>query len=685
MADEDNLQRYLRQAESDWNAQRDQRDRADEDMRFISVPGAQWENFLDDAWGAGARPRFQYDRLAEAVHRFMAEWALNPAEIRFRPDDGKSSEEDAALLDGLFRRDRRRAMGDFAIYNAVRDSATCGIGGFRFVTQWADETERHKCIALEPVYCAATTVCWDSNARRMDKADAKRCTMLHEYSYDAFTAKWPEAQPVSVYQVDRRWNDFSWTTKQSVFVGERYEVEEKRVNLLTFINPQKLEEEFYFEDEISLIRADIDAMGYQLTDTRKVTRRRVFKEVFSGLEILEKRKQVDGKHIPIITTYGYWAYVDGMERYSGIVTNKKDPQRLFNMNISRMAEIAATNPRDTPIMDPTQMDDPKGLIVRQWEQSQSQPMPYLLANALRDRQGNIVQTGPIGYLKSASVDPNSATLLEITSGFLQQTTGGAPQDVLDPSASGKAINAQAKRIDMNDQPIMENIKACLRWAGEVYREMASDVYNKPRTVTTIDVSGAEKPMQLLSVKIDERTGTPRVINDVSKGRFDVVVDTGPSNASQREATFASLKDLLQAIPPDSPYFDPAMAMMIDNFDGTGIEDLRKFNRRLMLAKGLAQPRDDEEKAIVVQAQQAEQQPQQPDPTQVLMLATAQKEASAAKLNEAKAIQTMADTELKKAQTVDTIADIPLRRAEAAHRMTMANAKSMRPLLGGMAG
>lgn len=684
MADEERLQMMLRQAETDWNAQLDQRDRADEDMRFVSVPGAQWENFLTDSWGGnGTRPRFQYDRLAEAVHRFMAEWSMNPAEIRFRPDDGKSSEDDAALLDGLYRRDKRRAMGDFAIYNAVRDAATCGFGGYRYVTQWADETEKHKVVAIEPIYGAPTSVCWDSNARRMDKADAKRCTLLHEYTFDAFEAKWPDASPVSVYQMDRHWNDFRWTTSSSVFVGERYEVEEKKATLLTFVHPARLEEEFYWQDDVDLIRDDLTAMGYQLVDTRKVTRRRVFKEVFSGIEILEKRKQIDGKHIPVIPLYGYWAYVDGMERYSGIVTNKKDPQRLFNMNISRMAEIAATNPRDTPIMDPTQMDDPQGLIRRQWEQAQSQPMPYLLANALRDRQGNIVQTGPIGYLKSATVDPNSATLLEITAGFLQQTTGGAPQDVLDPSSSGKAINAQAKRIDMNDQPIVENIKACMRWGAEVYRELAADVYSKPRQVTTIDVAGAEKPVQLMQMKVDQKTGQPSIVNDVTKGRFDVICDTGPSNSSQREATFNSLKDLLQAIPPDSPYFDPAMAMMIDNFDGVGIEDLRKFNRKIMLAKGLVQPRDDDEKKLVAQIQQEQQQPAQPDPTQVLLMATAQKEASAAELNKAKTAQTLADVDLKHAQTIDTMADIPLRRAEAAHRMTMAAPR--RPLLGGMAG
>jgi len=125
------LERFRKEAASDWDLQEDQRDRADEDSRFVTVPGAQWEEFLTEIYGDDDRPKFQYDRLGEAVNRFIAEWTLNRAAISFRPDDGRNADKDADLLAGLLRRDLRREDGQAAIDNAVEEAGRCGVGAFR--------------------------------------------------------------------------------------------------------------------------------------------------------------------------------------------------------------------------------------------------------------------------------------------------------------------------------------------------------------------------------------------------------------------------------------------------------------------------------------------------------------------------------------------------------------------------
>lgn len=649
MSETELLERWRKQASDDWCAQDDQRDRANEDMRFVSIPGAQWEGFLDDLYegeGKKSRPRFEYDRLAAAINRFYAEWTQNRSSVSFRPDDGKTSDREAELLDGLFRRDMRRNDGIQAIDNAVSEAATCGFGAFRIATHFIDDEEDgEQLIQFEPIFSAYSSVLFDSNARRIDKSDAKRCTLLHEFSKDAFEERWPDADltSVDVNQDDRRDLDINWFGKDRICVAERYWVEEKREEARVYLNPVKLQEETYWLEDIDLVIDEIEQMGFQLVESKKMKRARVFKAIFSGNQILEPKREISGKYIPVIPVYGYWRYIDGMERYCGIPTPYKDAQRLFNLMVSRMAEVSASSPRRTPIFAPEQMDDPDHLIQALWNRAQYESVAYLLAKPAYDKQGSVIATGgPLGYLEPPTLDQTSVALLDLTGNYLQSETGGAPQDVLDPEASGKAINAQAMRIDMNTQPIMDNIKVALRRAGEVYRFIAADVYSAPRTATLLAQDGEEYQARIMDVVLDRQTGTYQHIHDITKGRFEVVVDTGPGYHSKRQQTVENLKDILQSIDQNSPYYGPAMAMLIENLDGIGLNDLKRFNRRMMLTQGLVEPEDEEEAAIIQQAQQN----QQPSAEEDLIRATAQREAAEAEESATRSQKNMLESQIK---------------------------------------
>ena len=322
------------------------------------------------------------------------------------------------------------------------------------------------------------------------------------------------------------------------------------------------------------------------------------------------------------------------------------------MEVSKLAEDSATANKRVPLFDPNQV---KGM-ENHWAGDISRK-PYMPIRPIYDKSGNIIHNGPLGYLEQSPIDPNTKALIELTAQFIQTGTGGAPQDTINPDASGKAIKAVIERIDLNTQPIMENIATAVKWAGFVYREIAADIYAQPRMIKTVAEDGGEQSVRLMSVDVDQDSGMPVYRNDLSKGRFEVVVDTGPQYQSRREATVETLKEIYAGLGENDPNRAAVLGMLIENLDGTGIDDLREYNRRRLLMMGIRKPETDEERQLLAQMSQ------QPDPQQKLVEAAATQQLAEAQQMRASAVQKIEDAKLKRAKALETVDGMKARRME----------------------
>jgi hypothetical protein len=399
-------------------------------------------------------------------------------------------------------------------------------------------------------------------------------------------------------------------------------------------------------------------MGWEFVRNRKINRKTVEKTIFNGLESLEEPKRIAGKWIPIIPLYGFRTYVDNVEYYRGLVRKLKDANRTINMGISKMAESSATSGDSLPIFTRQQI---KGLESK-WQTKTDKS--YMVINDLVDPQGNPIASGPVGTLQPNQIDPNTISAIDIISNFVQRLTGNAPQDTIDPDASGKAINALRKRENLNTQVISDNIVQSIKHSGRVYRAMAGDVYTRSQMKKILGADGTIKMEQLNMQSLDPQTGNPIQINDLSRGKFSVDVEVGPQYESQKEATIESIERVMEKIQPDSPYFGPLIAMWMENITGTGLKPLKEFNKSLMLRQGLVEPESPEEEQIVQQLQQ------QTDPQDELIKAATNQQNAEAKNLEASSIQKIADagnkeadSQLKKAQAAEKVVDIGIKQTE----------------------
>lgn len=639
----DDITQYNQDFNSDYSDSRELRDKCNEELRFFMVAGGQWEGFLDNTYAN--RIKMEIDQVSEYLYRTYGRWTSDRKLPTFSPESDESTDDDAALLENLMRRDLRRNNGTQAIDQAVFEAFACGQGAFKVGTEYEDdedEDSEDQVISLAPLANAYSTVIWDSSATRADKADAKRCTVIESYSEEAFKEKWPDANLESIKRPATR-DKFNWHQSKRYYVACRYHVERVKKEFHFYFDPltdDTIKLESTEKDDI----AELKRGGYKLLRSKKVNRRRIFKTVFSGTQILEGKTPIAGKHLPVIPVYGYRAFVDGQEQCHGLARKRMDSQRLLNSVVSLASEAAARGPEDKPIYDPLQMAN--SAVKASWAGDRHQK-PYMLAESLRDNNGNVTHAGPVGVDPGATLSQASQSLMSLTLDVINRGTGGAPQDVLDTDSSGKAINAVLERVDMNVEPIFDNINQSIQQFGRVYQSMAADgIYTSRagRKTKAVDRDGKSSIVTLMQMR--GRGGKFDYINDLSKGRFEVVVDSGPGYKSQKEQTVEQLKEIRDSIAQTNPQ-DPLLSILtykiIHELPVNNMDEVKEYVRKEMLKSGLVKPKTDEEKQFLMEVSQN----QQPDP----MMLAAQGEAAKgeAAIIEAQTKQTVAAANVQNQQ------------------------------------
>jgi hypothetical protein len=646
----------LRKFDDIQSALRNERLQCLQDRRFASISGAQWEGPLQAQFEN--RPKMEVNKIALAVTRIINEYRNNRVTVDFISKDGTKRTDLADVCNRLYRSDEQDSAANEAYDNAFDEAVTGGFGAWRLRAVYEDEydpeNEKQR-IRIEPIYDADSSVYFDLDAKRQDKADAKCCYVLTSISRDAYMQEYgddPASWPKEVYQ-----SEFDWDTPDVVFVAEYYMVEEVSREMRVY---QAIDgsEERYTQDEFEEdpdLEARLAAIGSVEIRRRRVKQRKVRKYLMSGGKILRDDGYIAGDQIPIVPVYGKRWFVDNIERCMGVVRMAKDAQRLKNMQLSKLAEISALSSVEKPIMTPEQVAGHQVM----WSDDNIKQYPYLLINPVTGPDGSQQIAGPVAYTKSAAVPPAMAALLQVTEVDIADILGNQQNgDKIVSNISGKAVEMVQQRLDMQAFLYMSNFGKAVQRAGEIWLSMSKDVYVEPgRKMKTVGPQGEIESVELMKPTIVE--GEVVAANDLSQAKFDVVATVGPSSQSQRAATVRAVLGMLQLV-QDPQTQQVLLAMAFQNMEGEGISDVRSFFRRQMVMAGIMKPTEEEAQML-----QAAQQNKQPDPQALYLQAEAEKAIAQAEKSRADVVRTVADTELVKAKTIETLGRLEMDDQKAA--------------------
>lgn len=599
---QDRLQTILTIFDRDWMSSDEARTEATNDLYFSRV--SQWDDWLNQY--TTLQYRGQFDVVRPVVRKLVAEMRQNPIDVLYRPKD--NADPDAAdTLMGMYRTDMRHNTAKIAVNVAVREQIEAGVGAWRLVTDYEDQdpTSNNQIIRRLPIHEASSHVVWDSNAKQMDKSDAKHVTVINAMSLGGWEA-YAEEQGFDPDDIpdfqnpDMTWL-FPWLTKDVVYVGEYYEVEEKKETVFIYQDPLTGEPVSYFKRDIAEVIDDLAERGMQKIAERKVKRRRVYKSVITSSCILKNRELIAGEHLPIIPVYGEWGFAGDKEVYEGVVRLTKDGQRLRNMIMSFNADIVARTPKKKPFFWPEQ------IAGYEYMYSGQDDFPYYLLNRT-DENGGDIPPQPLGYMDNPEVPQANAYMLEAATNAVKEVaTLGVDSEAAGSNVAFDTVNQLNMRADLETYVFQDNLATAMRRDGEVYASMVNDIYDVPRNVLVTLPDGSEKDVQLLTQVVDYQTGEVVTLNDI-RGRYETYTDVGPSFQSMKEQNRAEIGELLQKIPPEHPVWNVLLLQFLSLLDGKGIEITRDYATKQLVTQGLKKPETPEEIQMVQQAQQQQGQP-----------------------------------------------------------------------------
>lgn len=647
-------EQYLNKLHSDALAQfndiqtalRDERLQCLQDRRFYSLAGSQWEGPLWDIYEN--KPRFEVNKIHLSVIRIINEYRNNRVTVDFTPKPGQDDKL-AETCDGLYRADEKDSVADEAYDNAFEEAVGGGFGAWRLRNVYEDDededNERQR-ILIEPIFDADSSVFFDLSAKRQDKSDARYCYVVTSMTRQSYKETWgddPTDWPKEIHQYE-----FDWCTPDVVYVAEYYKVEDVSETIRIFRAIDGTEERYRqadFNDDPAL-EETLAAIGSVEVRQRKIKTRKVHKYIMSGGRILEDAGYIAGKEIPIVPVYGKRWFVDNVERCMGQVRLAKDAQRLKNMQLSKLGEISALSSVEKPILTPEQVTGHQVM----WADDNIRNYPYLLINPITGPDGSQQVSGPVAYTRSPQIPPAMAALMQITEQDMQDILGSSQQaDKMVSNISGKAIEMIQTRLDMQTFIYMSNFAKGMQRCGEIWLSMARDIYvEEGRQMKTIGPNDDIGMVELMKPTVSE-AGEVVMENDLSRAKFDVNVEVGPSSSSKRAATVRALTGMMQITQdPETLQVLGAMAMM--NMEGEGISEVRDFFRQRLIRMGVVKPTEQEQEEMMV-----ELQGQPEDPNKIFLQAAAEEAIAKAAKARADTVKTVADAGLSRARTAETLA------------------------------
>jgi hypothetical protein len=576
------------------------RDAALDDLRFARL-GEQWSQDIVDKRLREGRPCMTFNRMPSFIRQVVNDGRQNKPAIKVHPADDVADPQTSDVINGLIRNIEYSSNADVAYDTGLDFAASCGIGYWRVNVDYAHDDAFDMDIVIERVP-NPFSIYADHKSTSADSSDWNYCFVVDTISKEEFKHKYKNGKDVD-WQSDQysgMGND--WRVGENIVIAEYWTREEVTRKIIKLSDGRVVDEEWFLAevpDSEALLgvqgvkNADLLAQqGITQIAERETKSYKVKQYIMNGAEVLEENDWA-GRYIPIVPVYGEELNVEGKRYFRSLFRDAKDAQRNFNYWRTTTTELIALSPK-TPFIGAVGQFDTD---ADKWARANTDAVPYIEydpVNGAPPPQRQPFAGVPAGALQEAL---NASDDMKSIIGMYDASLGARSNET-----SGRAINARKAEGDTSTFHFLDNQARAIRHTGRIIIDLIPHVYNKARIVRVMGVDKTPQNVQI-NQQIPQQDGT-NAIYDLTVGKYDLTVDTGPSFQTRREESAYGMTELVRAYPPAAAVIAPRLAKAQD------WPDSEEIAKDLEAISPLANQQNPQMQQMQQQLQQMQQQMQQ---------------------------------------------------------------------------
>ena len=537
-----------------------------DDVRFAA--GDQWPVDVQNSRVLEARPCLTINKVDAYIRQICNQQRQQRPRIKVHGMNNDSDAKVAEIITGITRHIENQSDADQAYDHAFEYCVKMGWGYWRVTTDYVRDDSFDQEIYIKRIE-NPFSVYFDPNSVEPDGSDSEKCLVTTVVSKAVFKKMYPNAEDTQGFSSRGTGDTESeWVTKEDIRIAEYFYTEREKAMII-----QLSDGTTGYSDEMPSKEVLAQA-GITVIDKRDTWRKKIKWCKLTAMQILEEGEWA-GKFIPIVPVYGQEVRVDDKHKKFGLVRMAKDPQRMYNYWSTALTETVALAPKAKWLLAEGQDEGHEN----EWAMANIKAMPVLRYKQT-DIEGRIAPAPT--RLQPEPPPAGVMTALQGMNQDLQAVVG-----IFDPAQlpqgmqSGKSLQGQQSQADMTNFHYYDNLTRSIRHTGRIILDLIPKIYDRQRVMRIIGDDGKPEMVTINEQGQDEQ-GVSKVLNDVTVGEYDVVMETGPGYNSKRQEAVDSMMGLLGA---DPTLMQTAGDLIFRNMDFPGAEVIAD---RLAAANPMAQ-------------------------------------------------------------------------------------------------
>lgn len=227
----------------------------------------------------------------------------------------------------------------------------------------------------------------------------------------------------------------------------------------------------------------------------------------------------------------------GMTR--GMVEDLIDPQKQKNKERSNATEIVAKSANGGWKYHESSLDPVQEAALKKYGSTPGFDLKWK-----GEKEPEQIQPGTPPIAHNQLEVKNDEDIRRI-SGINEAAMG----DVDNKATSGRAIEARQRQAVISVQTYMDNFKRSKRLLGVQHLGIVQNHYTEKRIYRITGADSKESQIVINQMMMDPMSGVKKILNDVTLGKYAIVVDDSPISPSYHEAQFDEMMIVLEKLGP----------------------------------------------------------------------------------------------------------------------------------------